>query len=130
MSELTRREAIKLTAAAGAAGVATLVLPSTVGARRREGFLEGTFYVVCRKCMQVDKVEAITRNHTCENANCKNKTVDGGDAYLVCPDGHWRDNKVENVTRQHQCQHKMTDGGICGKQCRGPFPKPKPEPKE
>jgi hypothetical protein len=120
MSEVTRRDAIKMTAATAAAGVAALVAPSPAAA---EGFLNGTFYVYCTKCKQVDKVENQTRNHTCCNDKCKYKTVNGGTAYVVCPAGHWRDNKVEAVTDQHQCQKKVS-GGICGKQCKGPFPKP------
>ena len=124
MIELTRRDAIKMTAAAGVAGIAALVDPPPAAA---EGCLEGTFYVYCTECKRVDKVEDITCNHTCENDECKNKTVDGGTAYLVCPYGHWRDNKVEGITRQHQCQKELPNGGICGYQCRGPFPKPTPE---
>jgi hypothetical protein len=123
MSKVTRRDAMKMAVTAGAAGFAALVTPSPAAAI---GALEGTFYVYCKKCKRVDKVENITRNHTCENNKCKNKTVDGGTAYVVCPAGHWKDNKVEAITRQHQCQKKVGEG-ICGKQCRGPFAKPSPE---
>lgn len=119
MSEMTRRDAMKVAAVTGAAGLAALVAPSPTAA----GSLVGTFYVYCTKCKRFDKVEDFTRNHTCENGRCKHKTVNDGTAYLVCPDGHWRDNKVESVTRQHQCQ-KRVGRGICGKQCKGPFPKP------
>jgi hypothetical protein len=118
---------MKMAVAAGLAGVTLLIFPTS---SKAAGFLDGTFWVACPKCGHVDKVEDITRNHKCENDKCKNdKDVDGGTCYVTCPDGHWKDNKVEGVTRQHQCQKKV-GGGICGKQCRGPFAKPTPEPKD
>src|SRR5262249_27821308 len=115
MSELTRRDAIKMTAAAAVAGVAALVVPSRASA---EGFLEGTFIVRCKNGHD-DKVENLTRNHTCEHEGGGLKSVDGGTAIVVCPDGHGGpENRVEGITRQHQCQTKLPSGGICGKQCR------------
>jgi hypothetical protein len=116
MNEFTRRDAIKITAATAAAGIVTLMTPSPAAA---EGVLIGTFYVYCEKCHQVDKVEDHTRNHTCENQKCKHKTVDGGTGYLVCPDGHWRDNKVEAITKAHACAKKLANGQPCAKECEG-----------
>lgn len=119
MTKTNRTVSLNLAVVIGAVLVTTLVVPAQA---RAAGFLEGTFYVICPEHKVFDKVEAITRNHDSEK--CNHKTVDDGTAYLVCPDGHWRDNKVENITRQHECQWKKPGGGICGKQCRGPFPKP------
>lgn len=80
------------------------------------GFLEGTFIVRCPNGHD-DQVENITHNHDCEK--CGAKAVDDGRANVVCPDGHGGpENHVEAITRQHQCQHPMPGGGICGKQCR------------
>jgi len=112
MSQVTRRDTIKMAAVAGVASVGVLMIPSPAAA---EGFLEGTWIVRCEDGHD-DKVEDITRNHTCE---CGKKSVDGGTAIVVCPDGHGgKENKVEGITRQHQCQHPLPGGGICGKQCR------------
>ena len=120
MTRLNRSVAFGLAFAIGGALVAMLVVPAPASAKV-EGSLIGTFYVYCKKCKQVDKVEDITRNHDCEN--CKNKSVDGGTAYVVCPKGHWQDNKVEGLTKQHLCGKKVGDG-ICGKQCEGQPSKP------
>lgn len=115
MSKVTRRNAIKL--AAGAVVAATLPTPAAA-----VGFLDGTFYVRCSRGHD-DKVEGITRNHDCEGRvngrKCNEKSVDGGTAIVVCPDGHGGpENRVERITRQHQCQTKLPNGGICGKQAR------------
>jgi hypothetical protein len=114
MTKMSRRVAFAI----GGVLVAMLVVPASAKA---EGFLEGTFYIYCMKCKQVDKVENLTRNHECEN--CKNKSVDGGTGYVVCPKGHWRDNKVEGITKQHLCGKKV-GGGIHGVQCEGQPSKP------
>jgi hypothetical protein len=78
-----------------------------------EGFLEGTWIVRCRNGHD-DQVDGITRNHDCEE--CPEKSVDGGNANVVCPDGHAT--HVGGVTRDHLCTHQLSNGGICGKQCR------------
>ena len=110
MSKITRRDAIKLVA-----GAVVVAAPFTAAAAP-DGFLEGTFYVRCKNGHD-DKVEDITRNHDCKT--CGEKSVDGGTAIVVCPDGHGGpENRVEGVTRQHQCQTRLPNGGICGKQCR------------
>jgi len=106
---------IKLTATAGAAGMAALIVPSRAAA---EGALHGTFWVYCEQCKNVDKVEGITRNHDCETNGCDGKPVAGGTAYVVCPNGHWKKNKVQDITRQHEC-------GTCGEQCEGNKKRPK-----
>ncbi|QJW95380.1 hypothetical protein [Frigoriglobus tundricola] len=120
MRKVTRRNVIKMGVAGSVAGLAALVYPTSAAAA---GALNGTYFIRCTACGRIDKVEELTANHTCENNRCKHKSVNGGTAYVVCPDGHWRDNKVEGITNQHQCQKKV-GGGICGKQCKGPFPKP------
>ena len=114
MSRFSRRSALGVALAVGGALVTMLVVPAKATATD-EGALVGTFYVYCEKCKQVDKVEDITHEHTCKNDKCKTKTVDKGTAYVVCPKGHWRDNKVEGLTKQHLCGKKV-GGAICGKQ--------------
>lgn len=95
------------------------ILVVSVPTQAKAGSLIGTFYVYCIKCKQVDKVEDITVNHECENDKCKAKSVDSGTAYLVCPDGHWRDNKVEAITKAHACSKKLNNGKACAKECEG-----------
>ena len=101
MSEVTRRGAFKLVAAAGVAAA----VPSTAAA---EGFLEGTWIVQCEKG-HCDKVTALTRNHTCESKGCGRQSVNGGAARVVCPNGHT--SLVSGITRSHKCPE-------CGKECR------------
>jgi hypothetical protein len=112
MSELTRREVLKMTATAAAVGVAALGGASSADA----GLLEGDFWVYCQKCGKADKVSGITVNHNCSKDGTQ--TVNSGEAVVECEKGHHPPgNKVSDVTRQHKCEEKIGDG-VCGRPCR------------
>jgi len=119
MSELTRRDAIKMAAAAGAAAHRSDRDPF----HGRNAQMFGHFWVYCKYCGKADKVSGAIRNHACRTPKCNKvnhfSVKDGEGRGGVRKRGHHPiGNKVSGPHRAARVPREGLAAGQCKTQRR------------